>query len=123
MELREGKQHCQNHTPEFLEESLKLAHSMTNNQLLVRLDSGNDATVNMDLLINDGSWFIVKHKRRRNESEEMILNTVKKCCKNVSAPREGKTVYIGSDWQTIHLISMVKLVLFQILQLIHSGLI
>ena len=102
MELREGKQHCQNHTPEFLEESLKLAHSMTNNQLLVRLDSGNDATVNMDLLINDGSWFIVKHKRRRNESEEMILNTVKKCCKNVSAPREGKTVYIGSDWQTIH---------------------
>lgn len=102
MELREGKQHCQNHTPEFLEESLKLAHSMTNNQLLVRLDSGNDATVNMDLLINDGSWFIVKHKRRRNESEEMILTTVKKCCKNVSAPREGKTVYIGSDWQTIH---------------------
>ena len=102
MELREGKQHCQNHTPEFLEESLKLAHIMTNNQLLVRLDSGNDATVNMDLLINDGSWFIVKHKRRRNESEEMILNTVKKCCKNVSAPREGKTVYIGSDWQTIH---------------------
>ena len=102
MELREGKHHCQNHTPEFLEESLKLAHSMTNNQLLVRLDSGNDATVNMDLLINDGSWFIVKHKRRRNESEEMILNTVKKCCKNVSAPREGKKVYIGSDWQTIH---------------------
>ena len=81
MELREGKQHCQNHTPEFLEESLKLAHSMTNNQLLVRLDSGNDATVNMDLLINDGSWFIVKHKRRRNESEEMILTTVKNAVK------------------------------------------
>lgn len=48
MELREGKQHCQNHTPEFLEESLKLANRMTSHQLLVRLDSGNDVTINFE---------------------------------------------------------------------------
>ena len=33
VELREGKQHCQSGTPQFLRETLKLAHRMTNQQL------------------------------------------------------------------------------------------
>ena len=59
VELREGKQHCQSGTPQFLRETLKLAHRMTNQQLLIRLDSGNDAQENMGILLEDGSWFII----------------------------------------------------------------
>ena len=42
-ELREGKQHSQKGTPDFLRETLRLAHQMTDQQLLIRMDSGNDA--------------------------------------------------------------------------------
>lgn len=41
-ELRVGKQHSQNHTPELLKETLKLCHQLTDTQLLIHLDSGND---------------------------------------------------------------------------------
>ena len=59
-ELREGKQHCQKGTPDFLRETLSLAHRMIDDQLLIRLDSGNDAAENLGILLEDGSWFIVK---------------------------------------------------------------
>ena len=48
IELREGKQHCQSHTPEFLKETLSVAHKMTDKPLLVRL------TLAMILLIITG---------------------------------------------------------------------
>ena len=54
-ELREGKQHSQKGTPDFLRETLRLAHQMTDQQLLIRMDSGNDAAENLGILIEDGS--------------------------------------------------------------------
>jgi len=42
-ELREGKQHCQNGTMEFLLETINLCKKLTDKPLLVRLDSGNDS--------------------------------------------------------------------------------
>ena len=42
-ELREGKQHCQKGTVEFLQETIKLAKQLTDKPLLIRLDSGNDS--------------------------------------------------------------------------------
>jgi len=42
-ELREGKQHCQNGTVEFLLETINLCRKLTDKPLLVRLDSGNDS--------------------------------------------------------------------------------
>ena len=54
-ELREGKQHCQKGTPDFLRQTLSLAHQMTDDQLLIRLDSGNDAAENLGILLEDGS--------------------------------------------------------------------
>ena len=100
-ELREGSQHCQNHTPEFLRQTLELSHKLTDKQLLIRLDSGNDAAENMGILIEDGSWFIVKRNMRRGETKQEWLDKVKKCCKDVRHPREGKTVYIGSSWKDV----------------------
>jgi len=97
-ELREGSQHSQKGTPEFLRETMKLAHQMTDNRLLVRMDSGNDAAENLELLMKDGSWFVIKHNRRGERSEDW-LEKVKECCQNIKCPRDGKTVYIGSDWK------------------------
>ena len=100
-ELREGKQHSQRHTPEFLRETLKLAHQLTDQQLLIRLDSGNDAAENLGILLEDGSWFVIKRNLRRHESKEDWLEKVKGCCKDIRHPRDGKTVYIGSDWKDV----------------------
>ena len=100
-ELREGSQHCQNHTPEFLRQTLELSHKLTDKQLLIRLDSGNDAAENMGILIEDGSWFIVKRNMRRGETKQDWLDKVKECCKDVRHPREGKTVYVGSSWKDV----------------------
>ena len=99
-ELREGKQHCQKGTPAFLRETLSLSHQMTDNQLLIRLDSGNDAAENLGILLEDGSWFIVK-RNLRQESKDAWLQEMKKCCQNIRHPRDGKTVYIGSSWKNV----------------------
>lgn len=40
IELREGKQHCQKGTPDFLGESLVFAHRTTNYPFLIREDLG-----------------------------------------------------------------------------------
>ena len=100
-ELREGKQHCQKHTPEFLKETLWFSHQMTEKPLLIRLDSGNDAAENLGILIEDGSWFVVKRNRRNVESLEEWLFNVKEWCKDIRKPREGKTVYVGSTWKEV----------------------
>lgn len=99
-ELREGKQHCQNHTPEFLRETLGLARSVTNAPLLARLDSGNDASENIGILMDDGCSFIIK-RNLRQESRDGWLEHVRGCCADVTEPREGKKVYIGSTWKSV----------------------
>lgn len=100
-ELREGKQHCQKGTPEFLKQTLCLSHKLTENQLLIRMDSGNDAKENLGILIEDGSWFIVKRNLRNSETKDGWLEKVKDCCADVRKPRDGKVVYIGSSWKDV----------------------
>jgi hypothetical protein len=99
-ELREGSQHCQKGTPDFLRQTLSLAHQMTDGQLLVRMDSGNDAVENLGILLEDGDWFIVKRNLRK-ESKDAWLAEMKTCCQDIRHPREGKTVYIGSSWKDV----------------------
>jgi hypothetical protein len=105
IELREGKQHCQKHTPDFLRETLSCAHRITKKPLLIRMDSGNDAAENMGILLEDGSWFIVKRNLRK-ESKEDWLNEMKGCCKDIRRPREGKTVYVGSSWREVSYVTL-----------------
>ena len=100
IELREGKQHCQAHTPEFLRETLAVSHRMTDKPLLIRMDSGNDAAENLGILIEDGSWFIVKRNPRK-ESREGWLNELRGCCKDIRHPRPGKDVYVGTTWKDV----------------------
>ena len=99
-ELREGKQHCQKGTVEFLQETIKLCHKLTDKPLLIRLDSGNDFIDNVAVLMDTGCFFIIKRNLRR-ESTDDWFEMAKQYCQNVNSPRDGKTVYIGSDWKTV----------------------
>ena len=99
-ELREGKQHCQKGTVEFLLETIKLCHKMTEKPLLICLDSGNDSIDNVAVLMDTGCFFIIKRNLRR-ESTDDWFEMAKQYCQNVNSPRDGKTVYIGSDWKTV----------------------
>lgn len=99
-ELREGKQHCQRNTPEFLRETIGLCRQVTNEPLLIRLDSGNDSAENIGILLEMGCYFIIKRNLRR-ESQDDWHAMAKENAQNISSPREGKTVYIGSDWKTV----------------------
>lgn len=99
-ELREGKQHCQCGTPQFLKETICAAEQITGKPLLFRMDSGNDSLENMMLLHwNDPQVkFLIKHNFRRENRFE-IAEELKKQCKNIKHPRDGKTVFIGSTWR------------------------
>ena len=99
-ELREGKQHCQNGTVEFLQETIRLCKKLTDQPLLVRLDSGNDSIDNIAVLIDAGCYFIIKRNLCR-ESKDGWFDMAKQCCKNITTPRDGKTVYVGSDWKDV----------------------
>ena len=99
-ELREGKQHCQKGTAEFLQETIKLCHKLTDKPLLIRLDSGNDSIDNVAVLMDTGCFFIIKRNLRR-ESTDDWFEMAKQYFQNVNSPRDGKTVYIGSDWKTV----------------------
>ena len=99
-ELREGKQHCQKGTVEFLQETIELCKKLTDQPLLIRLDSGNDSIDNVAVLMDSGCYFIIKRNLRR-ESKEDWLDMAKQFCKNIENPRDGKTVYKGSDWKTV----------------------
>lgn len=100
VQLREGKQHCQKGTPDFLRRTLSLSHRMTDAPLLIRLDSGNDAVENLGILLDDRSWFIVKRNLRK-EPKDAWLNEMKGCCKDIRHPRDGKVVYVGSSWRDV----------------------
>ena len=100
-ELREGKQHCQKGTVEFLLETIKLAKQLTDKPLLIRLDSGNDSIDNVAVLMDEGCFFIIKRNLRR-ESVDGWFDMAKEHCQDVTSPRDGKTVYIGSDWKNAH---------------------
>ena len=54
---------CQCNTPAFLKQTLKLSYQLTDKQLLIRMDAGNDAAENLGILIEDGSWFLMERCR------------------------------------------------------------
>lgn len=79
-ELREGKQHCQKDTPALLARVLNYAQKITNQPILLRLDSGNDAIENIDALIEHNREnadktpvdFIIKWNPRRESKDDWL---------------------------------------------------
>ena len=104
-QLRVGKQHCQKETPDFLRETIELCRQLTDKPLLIRLDSGNDASENIGIFMEESYRynnvsFIIKCNSRQ-ESKEEWLASVKDCCTNIQKPRDGKTVYIGQTFRDV----------------------
>lgn len=105
LELRIGKQHCQKETPDFLRETIELCRQLTGKPLLIRLDSGNDASENIGIFMEESYKynnvsFIIK-RNPRQESKEEWLESVRECCKNIQHPRDGKTVYTGQTFRDV----------------------
>lgn len=104
-QLRVGKQHCQKETPDFLRETIELCRQLTDKPLLIRLDSGNDASENIGIFMEESYRynnvsFIIK-RNPRQESKEEWLASVKGCCTNIQKPRDGKAVYIGQTFRDV----------------------
>ena len=99
-ELREGKQHCQSGTPEFLRQTMKLCRKITDRPVLVRLDSGNDAAENVGILLENGVYYVIKRNLRKEDKSEWADN-IRSWCKDIREPRDGKKVYVGSTFKDI----------------------
>ena len=67
---------------------------------MVRLDSGNDSIDNVAVLIDNGCSFIIKRNLRK-ESRDEWFQMAKTYYKDITTPREEKTVYVGSDWKEV----------------------
>jgi len=69
LELREGSQHCQKNTPQFIDNSLTYVRQLTDQPVLMRLDSGNDSQDNFP----DEKWenvhFIIKRNLRKESPQ------------------------------------------------------
>lgn len=99
-ELRNGSQHCQNGTPAFLREILPKCRQITKNNLLVRMDSGNDAAENVGILLEHGAYYIIKRNLRRENREDWSA-FIREHCIDIREPREGKKVYVGQTFKDI----------------------
>lgn len=69
-ELREGKQHCQKGTSEFLEHTMDMIAKLgSKDPLLFRFDGGNDSKDIIDPLEKSGHFYIVKRNIRKELPE------------------------------------------------------
>ncbi len=104
-ELRIGKQHCQKETSDFLRETIALCRKLTDKPLLIRLDSGNNASENIGIFMEESCRynnvsFVIK-RNPRQESKEEWPESVRDCCTNIQRPRAGKAVYIGQTFRDV----------------------
>ena len=49
---------------------MKLCKHITNQPLLVRLDSGNDAAENVGIMLENGAYYVIKRNLRRESKDE-----------------------------------------------------
>jgi hypothetical protein len=111
-ELREGKQHCQKGTPDFLHETIKYAREITTAPILLRLDSGNDSADNVKISIDEGVDFIIKRNLRKESVEDWL--EVAKEHGQAHIARPGKTVYRGSVYRKLRDIDKPVRIVFDI---------
>jgi len=93
VELREGTQHCQKKTPEFLEVAITNARLATDAKILVRLDSGNDSSDNMALFQRLSVDFIIKRNPRQEDSAQHFRNAEENG-KEIEGMRDGKRIFV-----------------------------
>jgi len=98
LELREGKQHCQRDTPAFLKRVLGRARQLTEAPVLLRLDSGNDAIENVEVVLEHnatdepGVDFIIKWNPRKEDPQTWLAYAQENA--RFTQPRPGKRVAV-----------------------------
>ena len=98
LELREGKQHCQRNTPAFLKRVLGRARQLTEAPMLLRLDSGNDAIENVEVVLEHneidepGVDFIIKWNPRKEDPQAWLAYAQQNA--RFTQPRPGKRVAV-----------------------------
>lgn len=102
VELREGSQHCQKGTPEFLGQAIKNAKIATDSPILVRMDSGNDAVDNIAVMqkAETQAEFIVK-RNPRQESIEFHWSYAVDNGVQEEGTRIGKRIYVYESEQKL----------------------
>jgi hypothetical protein len=98
LELRDGSQHCQKGTPDFLARVLGRARQLTASPLLLRLDSGNDAIENIAVVEAHNEQdekatpvqYLIKWNPRRESPEKWLAYAEESG--DWSEPRPGKRV-------------------------------
>lgn len=68
-ELRNGDIHCQKHTPKSLQKILDRAKTMTDQNLLLRMDAGNDSRDNLAICQDRNVSFVIKRNLRKEPKE------------------------------------------------------
>jgi len=117
-QLREGHDHCQKNTPEFLKETIKLAKRVTDKPLLLRMDGGNDSSDNIELTaVEETSCdFLIKRNIRRESPENWRDIALLSKGNTTTSPREGKLVHTGSVfWKPANYKEKVRIV-YQVIE-------
>ena len=102
VELREGSQHCQKDTPEFLSQAILNAKTATNSPILVRMDSGNDAIDNITIMQNFQTQadFIIK-RNPRQESLQFHWSYAIDNGVQIENTRIGKRIFVYESEQKL----------------------
>ncbi|MCJ7843666.1 IS1380 family transposase [Lederbergia sp. NSJ-179] len=99
VELREGSVHSQKGTPEFLQKTIELARRMTNQPILLRMDSACDSADNLKICMMNKVDFIIKRNPRKETAEDWL--SIAKDNGICLEERPGKKVYMGFCLSTI----------------------
>lgn len=92
-ELRPGKQHCQEGTPQFIASCVEELQGLgLSGRCLLRLDGGNDAE---DNFAHFGENYFITKRNLRQEKREQWLATARRVGELEPDTREGKNVYTG----------------------------
>jgi hypothetical protein len=96
LELREGSQHCQKNTPQFITSCIDYAKKITDQPLLVRLDSGNDSADTRTSCQSGQVDFIIKRNLRKENPQDWLKLAMQI---GTSVPcRQGKKIWRGKTF-------------------------
>jgi hypothetical protein len=106
LELREGSQHCQKGTPQFLQRVLGCARQLSAAPLLLRLDGGNDAIENISVVEAHNEQdaqaasvhYVIKWNPRQESPEKWLVYAEEHG--DWSEPRPGKRVALFDVLET-----------------------
>ena len=122
LQLREGSQHCQKGTPEFLRETIHLLRRYNEFiRLLLRNDSGNDSHENIKVCIEEKIEWLIKRNLRQESPEGWLLYAQDHG--EGTSPREGKQVWQGERWTRVEGIEQPLRIVYEVIRrtIDHNG--